>query len=837
MLKALQEIESPIPPILSIISTLEEESRCINAIFPNHSVNMFNINDITSVLMSACEPKYLMYNISISLLDLCYKHPPLFKNILTYFYNVVNIIRINAAAGKPEKYQQAFDLARDLKRAIKLRLEPENHLMKELSLKMYGNSADIATQPLMEIVSEATSGSVDAFSKQMDSLRTLPPPRKHDDGPSTREEEPSGATDSLMLQSIVADYESKMKSLASQIDGLKESCKLAMEKKDEKEKENMELQSKLEEFKRNPSLVQDSSSTQEMESTKRIGGSESGEGNEKVSQLEQIVNEKDREIEELKRQLQLAQSQTPNPDGGFPPPPPPPPPGDVPPPPPPPPPPPGGGPPPPPPPPPPPGAPGMPPPPPPPPGMGGMPGAPPPPPMGPPKRPNPKPPKPCRPIYWTKIPDVQSEKTLWKSIDDGKCVLDEEKLIELFAQAETSKPAKSAERKEDAPPKPKIVEILDPNRSKMISIMVSRFRRPHSEVANQIRNLDDALTEDECISLKNNLPTPEEISAVDAYDGDPNLLGKAEQFVKAVSKVKLLQLHVDFLVLKKTFESQMEDVEKPITFIKDSLKAIKTSQRLKELLAMLLRIGNIINGGTNRGGAYGFKLDFLDKVREIRTIQPGVLLVNYLAEQFPVEELYEQLVVIKKALQVDLETTRKSFKQLEMTFNRLDKSMPQAEKLILDADTYTLYPQFNKFKSENQKRIENQPKEFEEIDTNYKEIVTAYGEEPEKTQMPDFFSVFIKLAEELRRAKDQNEQRKIAEEKAAQRALQGGNKNVKRGPTLTAGDAQRGVLDELMKTLQAGPAGLRKVNMAPRPEAKQPDTNDLAAAFARVRKS
>ena len=85
--------------------------------------------------------------------------------------------------------------------------------------------------------------------------------------------------------------------------------------------------------------------------------------------------------------------------------------------------------------------------------------------------------------------------------------------------------------------------------------------------------------------------------------------------------------------------------------------------------------------------------------------------------------------------------------------------------------------------------------------------------EVDKITMPDFVEVFVKLINDLKRAMEQNEKRKQDELKALSRtAPVGGRKAV--GPQLGAGDAQRGVLAELMKNLQAGPVQLKKVGPA-----------------------
>jgi hypothetical protein len=477
------------------------------------------------------------------------------------------------------------------------------------------------------------------------------------------------------------------------------------------------------------------------------------------------------------------------------------------------------------------------PPPPPPPPGGGPPGAPPPP--GKAKKPNPKPPKPVKPLYWQKVPDVQADRTLWKEIDDSKVEFDQEGLLELFAQAA---PAPAPTGGDDGKPvveKPKIVEILDSNRSKAISIMASRLRRPLEQVAEEIRRCDEKITEDEAQALKTNCPTAEEIGAVMAYEGDPALLGKAEQFVVAVAGVKLLPLHLSYIQLARTFESQMEDVEKPLTIIQAGLDALKKSKKLPELLALLLRIGNFLNGGTARGGAYGFKFEFLDKFREIRTQRPGYLLVNFIAETFPVDELVEELTPLKKMTTVDLETGRKGFKAIEATFKELEGKMGEAEALTLDAKSPSqLYPQFQQFKAAQSERISKPEAAFKEIDVAYAALVKSWGEDPDQSPMAEFIGTFIKVVDDLKKSKETNEKKKADAAKAAAKAAAGPAHSARAagpaGPQLGAGDAQRGVLDELMKNLSVGPVQLKKVG--PRGAGPAPAMPDLSQGFPKLKK-
>ncbi|CAN0216333.1 unnamed protein product [Hapterophycus canaliculatus] len=43
------------------------------------------------------------------------------------------------------------------------------------------------------------------------------------------------------------------------------------------------------------------------------------------------------------------------------------------------------------------------------------------------------------------------------------------------------------------------------------------------------------------------------------------------------------------------------------------------------MLKMMLAVGNFLNGGTPRGGAYGFKVDVLKKFSELKVRSSGCL--------------------------------------------------------------------------------------------------------------------------------------------------------------------------------------------------------------------
>jgi len=65
---------------------------------------------------------------------------------------------------------------------------------------------------------------------------------------------------------------------------------------------------------------------------------------------------------------------------------------------------------------------------------------------------------------------------------------------------------------------------------------------------------------------------------------------------------------------KSVWDEYVADASSMIKALGGASRDVKDSKKLKELLKIILALGNYMNGG-QRGGAYGFKLNSLLKVK------------------------------------------------------------------------------------------------------------------------------------------------------------------------------------------------------------------------------
>jgi dishevelled associated activator of morphogenesis len=92
-----------------------------------------------------------------------------------------------------------------------------------------------------------------------------------------------------------------------------------------------------------------------------------------------------------------------------------------------------------------------------------------------------------------------------------------------------------------------------------------------------------------------------------------------------VSKIDRYGEKLSALYFSRTYEEKVEDCKTQIESLVRAAQEVRTSDKLKAILELVLALGNYMNTGA-RAGAYGFKLNTLLKVRENTFL---LLLLNF----------------------------------------------------------------------------------------------------------------------------------------------------------------------------------------------------------------
>jgi len=278
-----------------------------------------------------------------------------------------------------------------------------------------------------------------------------------------------------------------------------------------------------------------------------------------------------------------------------------------------------------------------------------IPGGAPPPPPPPPMTPGAPPPMPgsvvprgpvMRPLHWTKVPMAEVANSIWTQLPVYEA--DEEALKRLFTIKVAPKKQRSTVDMVQQSANKKVM-LLDLKRSNQINIALAKFRCANvgEEVVAALRKLDDKFVKLEDIPrMRDLVPTAEETEMLAPYLGgaEPTAkLDSAEKFLLEMCKVGGLRQRLTCWLTKLTFETRCHDLQAQLQAISAGVKCVRTSQSTPQLLALVLALGNVLNAGSARAGAKGFRLEVLLKLAETKATvtegdEAGVSLLHHAAK-------------------------------------------------------------------------------------------------------------------------------------------------------------------------------------------------------------
>ncbi|KAG6390012.1 hypothetical protein SASPL_151490 [Salvia splendens] len=199
-----------------------------------------------------------------------------------------------------------------------------------------------------------------------------------------------------------------------------------------------------------------------------------------------------------------------------------------------------------------------------------------------------------KPFYWVKVGRAQ-QGSVWEELQNlGTPQLatefDASELETLFCVIEGKTGAKKFAAK------PTKIQLIDLKRAYNVEIMLAKVKMPLPDMMTAVLSLDDTyLDADQVENLIKFCPNEEDKELLKAYTGDPERLGKCEQFFLELMKVPRVEAKFSVFVFKIQFNSQALAAKNPdlLDFHKDlpNLEAstkVLISTTLQDVTAILL---------------------------------------------------------------------------------------------------------------------------------------------------------------------------------------------------------------------------------------------------------
>ncbi|XP_040834795.1 formin-like protein 3 isoform X4 [Ochotona curzoniae] len=376
------------------------------------------------------------------------------------------------------------------------------------------------------------------------------------------------------------------------------------------------------------------------------------------------------------------------------------------------------------------------------------------------------------PVFnWTALKPNQISGTVFSELDDEKILedLDLDKFEELFktkAQGPAldlicskSKAAQKAASK---------VTLLEANRAKNLAITLRKAGRSAEEICRAIHTFDlQTLPVDFVECLMRFLPTEAEVKLLRQYERERQPLEELaaeDRFMLLFSKVERLTQRMAGMAFLGNFQDNLQMLTPQLNAIIAASASVKSSQKLKQMLEIILALGNYMNS-SKRGAVYGFKLQSLDLLLDTKSTDRKMTLLHFIAltvkEKYPeLANFWHELHFVEKAAAVSLENVLLDVKELGRGMELIRRECGIHDNSVLRS-----------FLSTNEAKLDKLQRDAKTAEEAYNAVVRYFGESPKTTPPSVFFPVFVRFIRSYKEAEQENEARKKQEEVMREKQL------------------------------------------------------------------
>ncbi|XP_057557709.1 formin-like protein 3 isoform X2 [Hippopotamus amphibius kiboko] len=376
------------------------------------------------------------------------------------------------------------------------------------------------------------------------------------------------------------------------------------------------------------------------------------------------------------------------------------------------------------------------------------------------------------PVFnWTALKPNQISGTVFSELDDEKILedLDLDKFEELF-KTKAQGPALDliCSKNKTAQKAASKVTLLEANRAKNLAITLRKAGRSAEEICRAIHTFDlQTLPVDFVECLMRFLPTEAEVKLLRQYERERQPLEELaaeDRFMLLFSKVERLTQRMAGMAFLGNFQDNLQMLTPQLNAIIAASASVKSSQKLKQMLEIILALGNYMNS-SKRGAVYGFKLQSLDLLLDTKSTDRKMTLLHFIAltvkEKYPdLANFWHELHFVEKAAAVSLENVLLDVKELGRGMELIRRECSIHDHSVLRS-----------FLSANEGKLDKLQRDAKTAEEAYNAVVRYFGESPKTTPPSVFFPVFVRFIRSYKEAEQENEARKKQEEVMREKQL------------------------------------------------------------------
>ncbi|KAK8541632.1 hypothetical protein V6N13_137769 [Hibiscus sabdariffa] len=238
-------------------------------------------------------------------------------------------------------------------------------------------------------------------------------------------------------------------------------------------------------------------------------------------------------------------------------------------------------------------------------------------------------------LHWDKVRASSGREMVWDHLRSSSFKLNEEMIETLFVVNTPNSIPKQTTLRSVVPSPNQENRVLDPKKAQNIAILLKALNVTVEEVSDALLEGNaDTLGTELLESLLRMAPTKEEERKLKEYNDDsPVKLGPAEKFLKTVLDIPFAFKRVNAMLYIANFESEVEYLRNSYETLEAACDELRNSKMFLKLLEAVLKTGNRMNVGTNRGDAQAFKLDTLLKLVDVKGADGKTTLLHFVVQE------------------------------------------------------------------------------------------------------------------------------------------------------------------------------------------------------------
>uniref|UniRef100_A0A2K6NP66 Formin like 2 n=1 Tax=Rhinopithecus roxellana TaxID=61622 RepID=A0A2K6NP66_RHIRO len=378
------------------------------------------------------------------------------------------------------------------------------------------------------------------------------------------------------------------------------------------------------------------------------------------------------------------------------------------------------------------------------------------------------------PVFnWVALKPNQINGTVFNEIDDERILedLNVDEFEEIFKTKAQGPAMDLSSSKQKIPQKgSNKVTLLEANRAKNLAITLRKAGKTADEICKAIHVFDlKTLPVDFVECLMRFLPTENEVKVLRLYERERKPLenlSDEDRFMMQFSKIERLMQKMTIMAFIGNFAESIQMLTPQLHAIIAASVSIKSSQKLKKILEIILALGNYMNS-SKRGAVYGFKLQSLDLLLDTKSTDRKQTLLHYISnvvkeKYHQVSLFYNELHYVEKAAAVSLENVLLDVKELQ-------RGMDLTKREYTMHDHNTLLKEFILNNEGKLKKLQDDAKIAQDA---FDDVVKYFGENPKTTPPSVFFPVFVRFVKAYKQAEEENELRKKQEQALMEKLLE-----------------------------------------------------------------